>query len=207
MLDLAANEPLADAVGDAVFPSSLARVTHCDRLARRERRALLTAGQARDPQADGTVTQRLFTHIGGVVEYADDRRHRLHRAVHRDDQGEIVGTTAGFTVVTDGTARRVFVLYKTQGDERRVEGRRPRADEPARRNEPLVGRRPDHRRRGRVLRPGVDASGNVAMSNNKVANFLASRLPSNGLAITVVPPAGVTAVNGWFSTTSPSRRS
>src|SRR4029077_12986465 len=70
LLDLAGNEPALTGVGDASFPSSLARVTTAIGSHGAEQHALLTAGQARDPQPDGTVTQRLFTQVGGVVEYA-----------------------------------------------------------------------------------------------------------------------------------------
>ena len=46
----------------------------------------------------------------------------------------------------------------------------------------------------------VDQSGNVALSNNKVSNFLANKLVNSGsLQVTLTPPAGVTPNNGWFA--------
>ena len=112
-------------------------------------------------------------------------------------RGEIVGTTAGFTVATDGTADARSSCSRRR--ERTAPGPASTSSRPTC---PTArsggGAAADRRHDAEFLVQVVDASGNVAVSNNKVSNFLASRLANNGnLAISLVPPTGVTAVNGW----------
>ena len=198
-VDRSANEQLLTPIGDSVFPASLTRVTHPIGATGGRDLALLTAGQARDPKGDGTVTQRLFTNIGGVVEYSNPTDTDFTPPTIVRTRGEIVGTTAGFTVDTDGTARRAFVLYKaagTNGVWSSVDLVATNLADGSKRwwgGGPIVGNDAE------FFVQVLDASGNVAISNNKVSNFLASRLANNGgLGISLVPPTGVTAVNGWF---------
>ena len=49
----------------------------------------------------------------------------------------------------------------------------------------------------------LDASGNVGVSNNKVSNFLASRLSSSGTRDQRRAAGRCHPVNGWYSTTLP----
>src|SRR5205823_8569107 len=96
------------------------------------------------------------------------------------NHGEIVGTTAGFTVVTDGTARRVFVLYKTQGTDGAWKGidlvPNPQADGSIR----WWGGGATTGNVVEFMTQAVDQSGNVALSNNKVENFLGTKLVNAG---------------------------
>ena len=139
---------------------------HSDRFPRSGAARTAKAGQARDPQPDGTVTQRLFTRIGGVVEYVRPADTDFTAPFIATNHGEIVGTTAGFTVVTDGTAWRVYVLYKTQ--EATVPGR---VSTWCRRRSPTVpsagGRRLDYRERGRVRGPSGRPVRNAAVATTR----------------------------------------
>jgi CSLREA domain-containing protein len=187
--------------GDAVFPAALSRVSHAVGAHGSADLALLTAGQARDPQGNGNVTQRLFDNLGGIVEYSTTSDTDFTAPTIFRTRGEIVGGTAGFTVDTDGTAVRAYVLYKPVGSNGAWKG----VDlTPVGLPDGTLqwwGGGPINANDAEFFVQVLDASGNTAVSTNKVENFDASRVQNAGLTITLVPPAGVTPVNGWYSTT------
>jgi hypothetical protein len=198
IVDNGHGEHLLAPVGDAVFPSTLARVTHSMAQNGSRDLVLLTAGQAQDPQTDGTVTQVLFNNVGALVEYNADKTHFTPPSLLQST-GEIVGNTAGFTVHSDSTAARVFVLYKTLG----VDGAWHGVDL----NPTLLGDGSKQWWGGGPITgdaaeffvEAIDSYGNVAYSNNKVSNFDAVRVPhSSNLTISLQPAAGVTQSNGWY---------
>ena len=197
-VDAAATEPPPTSVGDAAFPSSLARISNSIGTQGPEQRALLTEGQARDFKPDGTVTQRLFTHIGGVVEYTPTSNTDFDAPFISTNQGEIIGSTAGFTVVTDDTTRRVFVLYKTQGDNGAWNGVDlvPGATIGGRTT--WWGGGPTNGTAVEFATQAVDGAGNVALSNNKVQNFLGTQVPTSGTGLTISLTSGAAPANGWY---------
>ena len=199
-LDQAANEQLLSPVGDAVFPSSLSKVTTAIGEQGTRQQVLLTAGQFRDPGANGSGTQRFFSHIGGLVEYASPSDNDFTPPTILRSAGEIVNDTVGFTISTDTSARRVVALFKSQGSNgawQHVElTPTPNPDGTVK----WWGGAPASSPHVEFAVEAVDQSGNVALSNNKVSNFLANELVNSGtLQVTLTPPAGVTPVNGWFA--------
>jgi hypothetical protein len=199
-VDNAATEKSLAPVGDSVFPATLSRVTHAVTGQGSQDLVLMTAGQAQDPAGDGTVTQRLFNSVGGVVEYSTPNDTDFTAPSILRSRGEIVGGTAGFTVDTDGTALRVVVLYKPKG----VDGAWKAIDltpmNLADGSKQWWGGGPITGNDAEFFVQAVDQSGNVGFSTNKVSNFDALREPgSTNLAIAIQPVAGVTQANGWYN--------
>ena len=199
-LDRAAHEQLLSPVGDAVFPSTLSKVTTAIGATGTRQQALVTAGQFRDPDANGDGTQRFFSHVGGVVEYSSPTDTDFTAPTILRSAGEIVNGTVGFTIVTDSSARRLVVLFKSQG----TNGAWQQVDlTPTPQPDGTTqwwGGAPAASAQVEFAVEAVDASGNVALSNNKVSNFLANKLVNSGaLAVVLTAPGGVTQNNGWFS--------
>ena len=144
------------------------------------------------------MTQR-HLNVDGLVEYSTVGDTDFLAPTIFRSQGEIVGTTAGFTVDTTTDAARVYVLYKPVG----ANGKWTGVDLVAT-NTP-EGKRwwgggPINADAAEFFVQVADASGNVTFSTNKVLNFLASRLNNNGaLSISLQAPAGVTKSNGWYN--------
>jgi hypothetical protein len=199
-LDQGANEQLLTPVGDAVFPSTLSRVTTAIGAQGTRQQALLTAGQFREPGANGDGTQRFFSRIGGLVEYSSPGDADFTPPTVLRSKGEIVNSSVGFTVVTDGTARRLVVLFKSQGSNgawQQVDlTPTPQPDGTTQ----WWGGAATASDRVEFSVEAVDASGNVSLSNNKVSNFLANKLVNSGaLSVALSAPTGVTVNNGWFA--------
>ena len=144
------------------------------------------------------MTQRLFTHIGGVVEYAPTNNTDFTAPFIATNKGEIIGTTAGFTIVTDDTARRVFVLYKTQGDNGAWKGIDLTPGPAINGTITWWGGGPTNGTAVEFATQAVDESGNVAISNNKVENFLGAQVPTSGGDLHIAPSSASTPVNGWY---------
>ena len=197
-LDQQGNEQLLAPVGDAVFPSALSNVTSAIGENGDRDNVTLTAGQFRDPTTNGNGTQRFFNHIGGIVEYSslDDTDFTAPTILR--SSGEIVNGTAGFTVFTDGTAKRVLVLFKAQGSNGDWKSAEltptPQTDGSIQ----WWGGAPASTPNVEFAVEAVDGSGNVGLSNNKVSNFVANTLQNSGssLSVAITPVAGP---SGWIA--------
>jgi CSLREA domain-containing protein len=198
VVDNSATEQQVAPIADSIFPATLSRVTHSVNGNGAKDTVLLTRGQARDPQPNGMVTQRHLD-VGGLVEYSTVADTDFLAPTILRSRGEIVGTTAGFTVDTTADAARVFVLYKPVGANGKWSGVDLVPTNTAG-GKSWWGGGPISADSAEFFVQAVDASGNVASSNNKVLNFLASRLNNNGaLSISLQTPAGVTKTNGWYN--------
>jgi hypothetical protein len=197
-IDNSANEQNQSNTSDAVFPSSLTRVSSSIGSDGPEQLATFTEGQARDPQPDGTVTQRLFTHVDGSVEYAPTDNTDFTAPFIATNVGEIVNQTAGFTVVTDSTAQRVYVLYKTQGDNGAWRGIDLVQGATVNGQTTWWGGGPAHGDAVEFVTQAVDGAGNVGLSNNKVESFLGARVPIQGNGLHINFSSSSPNVNGWF---------
>src|SRR5262249_22534648 len=114
VLDQSQNESLQDPVGDAVFPTSLARVSNPINAAASVPSTMpLAAGQFRRDANDapGVGTQRLFTRLDTTVNYADPSVTDFDAPTIARSEGAVVGRTVGFTMRTSADATRVYVLY------------------------------------------------------------------------------------------------
>jgi hypothetical protein len=192
VVDSSGTEHLLSGVGDAVFPATIA---HVGQGAGKDL-VTLAAGQANNPQLDGTVTQRLFTSIGGVVEYSSPSDNNFTPPQILRSSGEIVNGTVGFTVFTDGHAKRVFVLYRTAGVDGPWQGADltaiPQADGSIRWwGGGLIGGL-----KAEFIVQAVDGSGNVGASDNKVSDFQANQVPQGALTVTLAP---ATPASGWYT--------
>jgi CSLREA domain-containing protein len=186
---------LLSGTADAVFPATIANVSRVRGGAAAQDLVVLAAGQARAPSGS-TVTQRLFTHFGGVVEYSNSSDTTAPSIVHT--QGEVVNSTAGFTVDTDSSAARVVVLYKPAGQTvwREVD-LAPTAGGGIGGSTRWWGggAMPAGATTAEFWVQAVDAAGNVGRSTDKVSGFEADTVQNQGsLAITVTG----TASNGWY---------
>ncbi|HET9728663.1 MAG TPA: hypothetical protein VFR41_04535, partial [Acidimicrobiia bacterium] len=198
VVDNSATEQQVAPIADSVFPAELGRISHSVGANGGKDTLLLTRGQARDPQTNGNVTQR---HLdpGGLVEYSTPGDTDFIAPTIFRSSGEIVGTTAGFTVDTAADAVRVFVMYKALG----ANGKWTGVDLVA--TNTTEGKRwwgggPINANTAEFFVQALDASGNRSLSNNKVLDFLANRLTNAGtLSISLVAPAGVNLTNGWYA--------
>ena len=197
-IDQAANEQPSSTVGDAVFPSSLSKVsTAIDTTARTSRRC--------SPPASSATLARRERYAAAVHAHRrcrrvrDPDRHRLHgsddlpqRGRDRRQLGRVHRRDRRHRAARDRAVQG-------SGRQRRVAQRRARAHAPSRRHHQWWGGAPTSSPNVEFLVEAVDQSGNVALSNNKVSNFLATKLVNSGaLHVTLTPPAGVTPNNGWY---------
>jgi hypothetical protein len=196
VVDQGSNERLMTSVGDAEFPAALGRVA---RGANNRDILNLALGQARSPQPDGTVTQRTFPSIGGLVEYSTSTSF-TPPAIQRS-AGEIVNSTIGFNVYTDPNARRVFVLYKVAGANGTWKGIDLTTDHVTLADGTVHwwggGAIASGTSQAEFLVQAVDANGNVGVSDNKVSNFLATPLVGVG-NLNINLSGGTPGANGWY---------
>jgi hypothetical protein len=206
IIDEGANEELVDAVGDAVFPTTLARVTNPVQADGTTASTLtLAAGQFRR-DIDGTPgvgTQRLFTRIETEVTYADPSVTDFDAPQIIRSEGSVVNNTVGFTIRTATDATRVYVLYKVTGvgewagvDLVRT-GTDPVDDSAIWTGGAVL---PGLGLQVEFLGQAVDATGNVAYTVNKTSNFLAAPVETCTLPNTVSPvaPGRLDTGSGWY---------
>ncbi len=205
VVDQTADERVPDPVGDAIFPSTLARVNRStDGTGNTSATLLFSAGQFR-PTGPDVGEQRLFNNATVQVLYGNGDDFvpptiNVTRGALVPVYGSgtaVTSQTAGFAVDTDNTARRVLVLFKGVAEQtwRRVD---------------LVntgtGAAGTHWTGGAVVPStfdtvefflqACDGNGNCSTSNNKASNFILLKAdPNTKLNVAV---AG-TSVGGWYT--------
>ena len=110
-VDLGAHEPDSIAA-DATFPSTMAAVTSTSTSSGRRDQLVVVPGQFRRTDAVGQGTQRLFTHIGGTVYYRSSTQPQSTPVSVSQTRAFFESNRVRLEVETDGTAKRVYVLYK-----------------------------------------------------------------------------------------------
>ena len=203
-LDQTSNEQLVDAVGDAVFPSTLARVTNPVSATGTPSSTLtLATGQFRRNGGNpGTGTQRLFTRLDTEVTYADASVTDFDAPTVVRSEGAVVGRTVGFTIRTSGDTNRVYVLYKVADD---TVGSWAGVDLVRTGTDPVDGSAvwtggavlSAAGLKVEFLGQAVDAAGNVAYTDNKTSNFLAAPSATCSLGSSLAPASTLTA-SGWY---------
>lgn len=205
IIDQAENEELVEAVGDAVFPTTLARVSNPVQAdGTTESTLTLAAGQFRRNigGTPGVGTQRLFTRLETEVTYADPSVTDFDAPQIIRSEGSVVNNTVGFAIRTATDAARVFVLYKVTAlnEWAGVDLVRTGTD-------PVDGSAiwtggavlPGTGLQVEFLGQAVDAAGNVAYTVNKTSNFLAAPTATCSLQNTVTAVApGRKTDSGWF---------
>ena len=199
VVDKAANEFQWGAIGDAVFPTTLARVSNPVQADGSTASTLtLAAGQFRR-DVDGTPglgTQRLFTRIDTEVYYAGPSEPDFEAPRIVRSEGTVVGNTVGFTIRTAPDAERVYVLYKPANGDDWAGVDLVRTGDDVDDSAIWTG--------GAVLPfagdveflgQAVDGVGNVSYTVNKTSNFLAAPQAECALerSLSLEPTA-----SGWF---------
>jgi CSLREA domain-containing protein len=193
----------SDPTGDAVFPTSLARVANpVNADGSTSSTMTLAAGQFRrdSTAAPGVGTERLFTRLDTTVNYADPSVTDFDAPAIVRSQGSVVGRTVGFTIRTAPDATRVYVLYKVLGgnDWNGVDLVKTGTD-------PVDGSAiwtggvvlPTTGLTIEFLGEAADAAGNVAYTVNKTDDFLATP-PSDCSVGSTISPSSTLTPSGWY---------
>jgi hypothetical protein len=194
-IDLSGNERSV-VPADGSFPSNLHLVTTD---ADGRQRLLLAAGQFQGGRDGEPDLQRLFTAMSGDL-YHSKNSDGIGPRIDRVDAGEPGASGSIIEVTTDGTAKRVVVLYQTGLNGKWNSINLDQSDNR------WTGLLPPNGTSANVefLVQAVDDQGDVGISVNKVRNFFETESEGDDdakggeLTITVEPADPNTA--GWYKT-------
>jgi CSLREA domain-containing protein len=203
VLDQSDNEALTSPVGDAVFPTTLARVANpVNADGSTSSNMTLAVGQFRRDSSDapGLGTDRLFTRLDTTVNFTDPTNTDWDPPDVLRTDGSVVGRTVGFTIRTAPDATRVYVLYHIVGD-----GHWDGVDLVKTGTDPVDGSAiwtggavlPTTGLKIEFTGEAGDAAGNVTFTGNKTSDYLAAPPTACSVGSTISPSSTLTP-SGWY---------